>query len=732
MASPYFQKLNLALHDYSAIGRSGQAVAKMYESMGNALGQIGSAYFERKQMEDFAEDYVKSDEAVKLWSKKGLNPFDLQEAREDPKKARKLMGDIISQSGGVEAFKDRMEDQQKLQMAEETHAQQQQIYDQTIKQNNFQISALEEKQFEMDQVNELFSQAFKRGDDGQFSFDTKNIKPNDENAYLLPQVYQRAKDMKLMGSFNYSKWKTDLIGNGVWDASDRQGMGMLLGQTMSIHNDISAEDQRRYQELIKGETYEAGAISAEAQKWWNSTPNAKTWMQAEETTSMLKSALTTAIGTKPSGEQYVQNSSSASLAVRQFARLANGAGVMTDKDVSSVAGATDYESVLSRLAQRFLGEERLATQEDVDRGMADRVGETINTNYGSNASLQDLQDIQKAMVFLEEKNTEKLRQHGEGLQSYLSETFTGVPEERLLALSPFSQYWHRDHNFTINQADLPSAHRLLKTQGVDAFISQVKQNNPNIKDAQLAKIVSQVSGYVAPDQNSSVDPPVVDPRNEIDESSRTKVGANTDSNKVVDSAISSVAKGAGSGFVHKWMKRNYNRGSYIESLDEPSSRYREAKKAFNKAPVKELREYAKEMRINPDDYKSEKALRKRLREKFDNEIKDKVKDFVKKKFATKSLMKKVASYIATSSTGVGIAVAGASFIYDMYDLSETSREVSEEELNKMKKKYADGSEEAKIIDQMIKELSPKYRLSQGNDPYLQQEEIGGYGFPLSP
>ena len=188
MASPYFQKLNLALHDYSAIGRSGQAVAKMYESMGNALGEIGSAYFERKQMEDFAEDYVKSDEAVKLWSKKGLNPFDLQEAREDPKKARKMMGDIISQSGGVEAFKDRMVDQQKLQMAEETHVQQQQIYDQTIEQNNFQIGALKKKQFEMEQVNELFSQAFKRGDDGQFSFDTKNIKPNDDNAYLLPQL----------------------------------------------------------------------------------------------------------------------------------------------------------------------------------------------------------------------------------------------------------------------------------------------------------------------------------------------------------------------------------------------------------------------------------------------------------------------------------------------------------------------------------------------------------------
>ena len=50
----------------------------------------------------------------------------------------------------------------------------------------------------------------------------------------------------------------------------------------------------------------------------------------------------------------------------------------------------------------------------------------------------------------------------------------------------------------------------------------------------------------------------------------------------------------------------------------------------------------------------------------------------------------------------------------------------------MKEKHPKGSEEAKVIDQMIRELSPRYRLSQGNDSYLQQEEIGGYGFPLSP
>ncbi len=79
-----------------------------------------------------------------------------------------------------------------------------------------------------------------------------------------------------------------------------------------------------------------------------------------------------------------------------------------------------------------------------------------------------------------------------------------------------------------------------------------------------------------------------------------------------------------------------------------------------------------------------------------------------------------------------MALSGASILYDLYDLSTSGRELSEQQLLKMKEKHPKGSEEAKVIDQMIRELSPRYRLSQGNDSYLQQEEIGGYGFPLSP
>ena len=51
MASPYFQNINLQKQDFSALQAGGRAMGEAYASAFNAIGQIGSAYFERKSME---------------------------------------------------------------------------------------------------------------------------------------------------------------------------------------------------------------------------------------------------------------------------------------------------------------------------------------------------------------------------------------------------------------------------------------------------------------------------------------------------------------------------------------------------------------------------------------------------------------------------------------------------------------------------------------------------------
>lgn len=730
MASPFYTPINVNQSDFSPITRGaesyGRSVGAGLASIGEAVGKVASSYFEEKGFEEQASEFMLTPEGQEYLKRQNLSV-------EDKPKALKLITGAIKSQGGFKAFKQSLMDEQEFQTQQKISRQQIDINADLLEKNELALEELKKTQFESTEKQNLFSQAFKRGDDGQFSFDIGNIKTTDENAYLLPQVYKQAKDMNLLGNFNYSKWKSDLTSKGLWDASNRQGMTMFLDQSMGAFGDVSGQDGKRYRENLKNETYEVGKISEEARNWWNSNPNAKSWVEAEETASKINTSLNTAIGTKADGSKYVRNASSAGMVIRSFARLANGVGVMTDKDVSSVSGASDAWSVWDRLSNKFFGETRVATQEDVDSGLANQVGEEINYRYGATASLQDLQDIQKATKALEEVNVSRLQEHGRGLQNYLKESFIGVPEDRLLKLSPFSHYWHKDHNFTINKTDLPSANRMLMTQGVDAFVSNLKENNPNMTDVHIAKIVNQVRGYESPQQNSGqvATNESVDPRSEIDESSRTKVGENMD----LDQTTYSLTKAGGSGYVGskvvgKWMTNNYNRANMLESIGEPFSRYKEGMKAFDKAPIKEVKEYGKQMGVDRKDFKTEKAFRSELKKRFKNEIKGEVAKYLTKQKLPKKIVTKLIG--GTITGGVGLAFAGASILYDLYDLSTSGRELSEQQLLKMKEKHPKGSEGAKVIDQMIRELSPRYRLSQGNDSYLQQEEIGGYGFPLSP
>ena len=269
------------------------------------------------------------------------------------------------------------------------------------------------------------------------------LKPLKKTGTCFQVVYDQFKKMGLLGRFSYSKWKNNLIQNNAWDPSNRQGMSAMFDATAAAYPDMSGEDLRRFKQNLQDDTYEPNEIMDSANKWWNENPNAKTWMEAEETNSKITTGLANALAKGPDGQYIVKNASTAGFVIRQFARLANGVGVMTDDDVNSVKGASDAQSTWDRLKTRFLGdkvESRPATEEDVRNGFADRVGEQINIRLGARATAQDLLMIKDATeAFCRLKNQRRLQKHGVELQEYLTNAYTGVPEEKLLALSPFSR-----------------------------------------------------------------------------------------------------------------------------------------------------------------------------------------------------------------------------------------------------------------------------------------------------
>ena len=752
MASPFYTPINVNQSDFSPIYRGaesyGRSVGEGLEKLGDALGKIGSAYFDRKKYEDFAEDFVKTDEAVKLWKKKGLSPFELQAAREDPKKARKMMGDIIHQSGGVEAFQKQMLEEEKFGMLKEEHANAMLLSSYKTEETKLALDALKRQAADEELSRGLFAQAFTKDEEtGEVRFDIDNIKTTEANRHMLPVVYDQFKKMGLLGRFNYSKWKNNLIQNNAWDPSDRQGMTALFDATAAAYPDMSGEDVRRFKQNLTDDTYEPDEIMDSASKWWNQDPNAKTWMEAEETNSKITTGLNNALAKGPDGQYVVKNASTAGFVIRQFARLANGVGVMTNDDVNSVKGASDARSAWERIKTQFLGdkvESRPATEEDVRNGFADRVGEQINIRLGARATAQDLLMIKDATEAFMQVNQRRLQQHGVQLQEYLTNAYTGVPEERLLALSPYSQYWHDAHRFTISTKDLGKIRRMIAQEGEEETARKLKESNPNLRDSQIAEFFNRanqepppsndIGGSPEPKQSpvgTDFDPVQPQVKEQIDNSSRPDVdGLFPDGLLTTENAIEFTAgtvAGRQGLKLLDYMKDKLARADMLESINEPHTRYKQAVKAFRDAPISKVKEFAKEMGVDPKAIKRRfgKGADLRLRETLEKKFKAKIQEKVEASIVKKGLGKKALSLImrAAFSGGVGIATAA----FDIIDIFETKNETAREELNKMLGQYEKGSQERKLIQGLLNDMnyrSGDFKKFQRDNPQLQQSGAG--------
>ena len=500
MASPYFQSLNLAKQDHSAIGRTGEVVGKMYAQMGEAIAKVGNAYFERKGMEKKAQEIVNTPHGQEMLISNGMSKEEVAEMSEDPKKANKMMYDIIRDSGGVKEFNEKMQDFQKTQMLNDQFNQQKKLTALNIEKSELALNALEQKTADEAGIKRIFATAFKQGEDGTTTFDFNNLSYTQEESHLLPQVYEQMKSMNLLPKASYASWVTSMKKQGKYDRSNPSLMRSLFAQYMDAYGgEITGEDRRGMYTTLDKDLIEPTVITETAKKYWQSDPNYKEWQTAEGTNDRLQAGIQTAIKQTADGGAYeIANASSAGFVVRQFARLANGVGVMTNEDVDAVKGASDARSTYERLKTQIFGDgsiERPATAQDVQNGWADREGEMVTVKVGARASAQDILGIQEATKSLMEVNTRRLEQHGVDVQEQLRTAYPEISEERLLELSPYSKYHDRAYAFTMSDDELPSLAKTLEIEGEEWVANELKKSNPNLKDDQIAELINKANNF---------------------------------------------------------------------------------------------------------------------------------------------------------------------------------------------------------------------------------------------
>lgn len=117
MASPYHQSLNLAKQDHSAIGRSGEAIGRMYAQMGDAIAKVGSAYFEEQGFKEKAKEWAGTQQGRAYLKNQGID-YD-----GDPAKSEKLIKGLIREQGGFKEFKKNLQEEQMLKTQQEVATQ---------------------------------------------------------------------------------------------------------------------------------------------------------------------------------------------------------------------------------------------------------------------------------------------------------------------------------------------------------------------------------------------------------------------------------------------------------------------------------------------------------------------------------------------------------------------------------------------------------------------------------
>ena len=488
MTSPYFYKMNVAQADYSPIERAGRAWGEAFKDAGEAFGEIGSAYFEKKGIEKSALDFIMSPDGEDyLRTDAGWDDTAIQEMKQDPKKARNHVTRAMQESGGAEKFKEALIRRQQNRRNAEMHEQQLEINKKQKKQLGYALKDLEQKEVSQETTQRLYGYIFQKQDDGTIKADVNNMlvkmKPEEaQEGYAIIQSLG-------MNNMNFGSFMQSLKQSNPDIVTYPQQMKGALMNTLAMYPQMKGEDQKRMQDMLPEHIIEPSKITDSAKDFWGADKQNESRREALMQMDTLRINIKTAIGTDDSGKKFVKNNPAAATAMRNFARVANGAGVMTDKDVSSVGGPKNIGAVVDRLLNTYFTDQtREATEQDVREGLADRVGEEISINTGAIVTVEDLELMREATAEIEKYTRGKLQDAGVATQEHLAKTYSTISGERLLELNPYAEHFHDAYSMQIQNEQWPIMGQMYAREGEEALKNALLSSNPRMQDSQFEQI----------------------------------------------------------------------------------------------------------------------------------------------------------------------------------------------------------------------------------------------------
>jgi hypothetical protein len=784
MASPYFSKINLHQQDFSVLQNAGRAWGDAYQQAGEAIGKIGSAYFKRQGMMNQAEQFAKSEMGQEYLRGQGYTQEQLDKIAEDPSEAKKLVYDASREAGGIDKLMTQMQAEYSFSRLKEVDAMKDALHEQEKRKNFYMLKDLESKDKLQAQTMAYYKHLNTENENGVFNRDADD--PTSGFNVSSPEAMQAVMAVNeqmglgvhnpaILGMMSDSLAPVDEItgeqlpyANFTSEADMHKSIDALLSSPLGRR--LPPEQRNALVERMKANIDGAGDkpfardIFKDELKASGFGAFAEAMKTNVGTMGNFRSLLDESLVTLDDGTVDIKNPVAASVALMQLARMAQGAGVLSNQDVNLIKGDQTLAASWERLISKNIGESTELTEEMIaqnpawqnsinpETGKVFQVGDEV-TLGGANLSAADMKMFQSLADKLDDRSNQFVKKVIPDIYKNVRATYGGFTIDQLnqftdlhqympngiVNLNPMSQVTTKQMDAVVNMMNDGMTEQEAKN-----FIRQNSMSDPNTEydedtdgkaiDAMVDSVYNKgyrskhnahVQTYNDQAQYQGkkriVDPPKKDP---------VDVGLNPDDGVDGKKVTTQLAGGAAGLYLGNKGSQNLNRGNAIEELlDEPSSRFKEANKKIAKGSAKEVKSMAKQMGLDPKDFKTDKALRSAMKKRLGAAVQGKVTEYLGRQGFKQRVIRKLIAGTVTSGA-VGLTVSGASVLYDLYDLSQTSREIKKTELQKIQSKYEKGSKDYKLVQELINDLNPIRRLEKSD--YYQQPEIGGMGFPFAP
>lgn len=744
MASPYFSKINLHQQDFSVLQNAGRAWGDAYQKAGEAIGQLGSAYFKRQGMMKQAEQFAKSEMGQEYLRGQGMPQDELDKLAEDPKAATKLVYDASREAGGIDKLMTQMQAEYSFGRLKEVDAMKDELHKQEKIRNFYLIKDLKSKDNLQAQTMAYYKHLNTENENGVFNrdsddptggFDVSSPEAMQAVMAVNEQMGLGVHNPAVLGMMSDSLAPVDEItgeqlpyANFASEADMHKAIDTLFASS-PLGRRLPPEKRNAFVERMKGNIDGAGdkPFARDIFKSELKASGFGAFAEAMKTNvgtmGNFRSLLDESLVTLDDGTVDIKNPVAASVALMQLARMAQGAGVLSNQDVNLIKGDQTLAASWERLISKNIGESTELTEEMIaqnpawqnsinpETGKVFQVGDEV-TLGGANLSAADMKMFQSLADKLDDRSNQFVKKIIPDIYKNVRATYGGFTIDQLnqftdlhqympngiVNLNPMSQVTTKQMDAVVNMMkdgmteseaknfirqnsmSDPSTEYDEDTDGkaIDAMVDSVYNKGYRSKHNAHVQTFNDQAQYQG--KKRKVDPPKVDMPENLDDSG---------------SAVENIGYSAATGSLMKGADIVKGVGLKSQIAKDSFPYKKQALSRVKDLSGKDLKNTAKEFGVKGADKMSDKAIRKQITTR----IKQEVKQEVQEKLVAMGAKKKVFSALTKLMTSG--TVGSVMFVMDLVQADTLPRDAKLSALKDAVNKAKKGSPEREIAQEMF-------------------------------